>query len=93
MTSLPRDIRQLSEKMELRLVRYQGPEDRNFYRVISDISVVLRKTTLTILDSIQTDSPVESEIVRVVSLSTTEITEITRLKKQNKKTDPQGKIP
>ena len=42
------------------------------------MSVLLRETTLTILDSIETGSPVETEIVRVVSLSTTEITEITR---------------
>ena len=35
-----------------------------------------REDTLTIPDSIKTGSPVESEIVKVVSLSTTEITEI-----------------
>ena len=60
------------------------PEDRISNRVISDISVVLRKTTLNISDSIETSSPVESEIVRVISLGTTEISEITRLKKTPK---------
>ena len=47
-------------------------------RVISVISVVLRETTLTISDS--TDEPVsiESERVRVVSLYTTEMSEIIR---------------
>ena len=58
-------------------VRYPDPEDRIFNHVISDISVVLRETTLTISDSI------ESEIVRAVFLSTTEITEIIRFKKNN----------
>ena len=51
------------------------PDDLNFNRVISDISVVLRETTLTISDFIETDSPVETEIVVVIYLSTTEITE------------------
>ena len=40
--------------------------------VLSRISVVQRETTLTISESIETNSPVESEIVRVVPLSTTE---------------------
>ena len=44
--------------------------------------IVLRETTLIISDSIETGSHVETEIVRVVSLGTTEITEITRLKKK-----------
>ena len=65
-------------RVNVYLVRYSDREDRIFNRVISDISVVLRETTLTISDFMVTDSPVESEIVRVVSLSTTEITEITR---------------
>ena len=51
-----------------------------FNRVISVISVVLRETTLTFLDAIGDTVSTESEIVRVVSLSTTEISEITRLK-------------
>ena len=59
------------------------PEDRIFNRAISDISVVLRESTLAISDSIETCSPFESEIVSVVTLSTTEITEITRLKNRN----------
>ena len=46
-----------------------------------DISVAPRKIALIISDSIETDSSVETEIVRVVSLSPTEITEITRFKK------------
>ena len=63
-----------------KLSRYLDFEDRIFNRVISDISVVLKKTTVTISDSIETGASVDSEIVRVVSLSTTEITEITRFK-------------
>ena len=49
-------------------------------RGISLISVVLRETTR--VNSVSTGEPVsmESEIVRVVSLSTTGISEITRLK-------------
>ena len=43
------------------LLMYPDLEDRIFNRVISDISAVLRETTLTISDAIQTDSPVESE--------------------------------
>ena len=61
------------------------PEYRIFNRVISDISVVLRETILTVQHYIETVSPVKS--VRVISISTTEITDITRLKK----TDLQGK--
>ena len=37
--------------------RWPDPEDRIFNRVISDISVVLRETTLTISHSIETGSP------------------------------------
>ena len=66
-------------------LRYSYPEDRIFNRVISDISIVVRETTLTISDSPKTVSPIKSEIVRVVSLSTKKITEI-----KKKKTDPQG---
>ena len=65
----------------------RNPDDRIFNRVISVISVVQRETTLTITDSIETGSPLVSEIVRVVSLSTTEITEITGFRK----TGPQGR--
>ena len=57
------------------------PEDRIFYPVISDISVALRETTLTISDSIETDSPVETELVRVDALGTTKMTNISRFKK------------
>ena len=72
------------------MVKISHPEDRFFFffffqslnRVISDMSVVLRESTLTISDSIETVSPVEPGIVRVVSVSTTEITQITRLKKK-----------
>ena len=51
-----------------------------FNLVISVISVVLRETTLSI--SVSTSEPVsmKSEIERVVSLSITEMSEITRLK-------------
>ena len=44
-------------------LRYPNPEDRIFSPVISDISVVLRETTLIISDSIETGSPVETELV------------------------------
>ena len=59
-------------------------------RVIMFFSIFyLRETTFTI--SVSTGEPVsvESEIVRVVSLSKTEISNITRLKKS----DLQGSIP
>ena len=64
-------------------LRYHYPEDRVFFffnRVISVMSVLLRKSTLSI--SVSTGEPLsmESEIVRVVSLSTIKISEITRLK-------------
>ena len=61
---------------------YSDPKDRIFNRVMSDIFVVERETTLTDSDSNETGSRVETEIVRVVFLSTTEITEITRLKRK-----------
>ena len=57
-------------------------EDRIFNRIISDISVVHMETSLTISDSIETGKPIETEIVKVVFISTTEITEITRFKKK-----------
>ena len=38
---------------------YPNPEDSIFYRIISDIFVVLRETTLTISDSTETGTPVE----------------------------------
>ena len=68
------------------LLRYPDPEDRSFllHHVISvSISIELRETTLTI--SVLTGEPVsmESEIVRVVSLITTEISETTPLKIQS----------
>ena len=72
------------------VLRYSDSEDRKFNRVISHFSVVLREITLTILDFNEPGSPVESKTVRVVSLSTTEITEIPRLKQSN---DLHGLIP
>ena len=54
-------------------LRYSNPGDRIFNRVISDISVVQRETTLITSDSFDTGSLVESEIGRMVSHSTTEI--------------------
>ena len=44
--------------------------------------VLLRETTFTISDSIEAGSPVESETVRVVSLSIKEITKIARFRKE-----------
>ena len=64
-------------------LRYLDPEDRIFNRIISDISIELRETTLTISDSNETRSPVETEIVGVVPISTTDITEITQVKDQS----------
>ena len=53
----------------------------NFFlnRVILVISVVLSETTITISDSTGEPVSIEVEIMRVVSLSTTEISEITQL--------------
>ena len=59
-----------------RSLRYLDHEHRIFNRAIPDISVVLRETTLTISASIETGSSVGPEIVRVVSLCTTEILQI-----------------
>ena len=62
-------------------LRYPKPEDRFFLsRVISVISVVLSETTLTMSVSAGEPVSMETEIVRVVPLSTTEISEMTRLK-------------
>ena len=63
-------------------LRYRDPEDRIFNRVISDIFVVLRETAVTFSDSIETGSPAESEIVRVVSHSTTDNRDKTIWKKK-----------
>ena len=60
------------------ILRYPDPEVRLFDRFISDISVVLRENTLTNTDCNKTGSPVESEIVKVVSVIATEISEVTR---------------
>ena len=66
----------------LNLLRYPDPEGRIFNCVISDISIVLRETTLIILDSIETSSPFEMKIMWVVSLGTMEITEVTQFEKK-----------
>ena len=50
---------------------YPDHEDMISNRVTSETSVVQRESTLTILHTIETDSPVETEIVRVVPLRTT----------------------
>ena len=73
-------------------LRHPDSEDRMLNSIISDISIVQRETTLTISDSIETGSNVETEIVRVVSLSTTEITEITRLKTKQKNNNKKKKL-
>ena len=54
------------------------PDDRIFIGVVSDVSVVLRETTLTIQILLRQAQQFEKEIESVVSLSTTEITEIKR---------------
>ena len=51
-------------------LRYWYSENLILNRAILDISIVLKE--ITIWDSIEESSPVESEIVRVVSLWTTE---------------------
>ena len=61
-------------------LRYPSLKIGFVIRVISDISGLQRTTTLTITDSTGDPVSMESEIARVVSLSTTEISEITRLK-------------
>ena len=54
-------------KKYLRFFKVFRQDNKIFNRVISDIAVVLREITLTVSESIETGSPVESEIVRVVS--------------------------
>ena len=61
--------------------KVSGPRKPDFNRVIADISVVLIETTFPFADSIETGASFETEMMRVVSLGTTEITEITRFKK------------
>ena len=63
------------------VLEISGPRRSDFNRLLWDISMVFRETTLTISDSMETGSPVDCEIVRVISHSTTEITEITRFYK------------
>ena len=63
-----------------KLLRYHNPEDRFLNPDISVISVVIWETTLTISDFTGEPVSLESGIVRVDSLSTTEISEIKRLK-------------
>ena len=77
---MARNINISKFRKSMPIFTYPEPEDRIFNRLISGNSVLLGETALTISHSIETDSPVETEIVRVVSLSTTEIPEITRLK-------------
>ena len=69
----------------LKGLRYSHPEDRGFFfcspdRAIPGISVITRETTLTISDLIGETVSMESEIVRVVPLIRTEISESTRFK-------------
>ena len=75
----------------MKLLRYLDPEDRVFFfffnRVFSAISVVPRETTLTISVSTSEHVPMQSEIVRVVSLTTTKITDIPRVEIRSSGTD------
>ena len=75
----------------LKIFKVSIPEHRIFNRVFSDFSVVLRETTLAVSDSTVTSLLDESEIVRVVSLYTMEVSEVTRLEKNKKITDLLGK--
>ena len=68
-----------NEKRPFIYLRYYTLKIGFFNRVIPDMSVVLRETTLTFSDSTKRGSSVEAEMERVVSLSGTEKTEITRL--------------
>ena len=61
-------------------IKLYYPEDRFLKSVISVISVVLRKATRNISVSTSERVSMESEVVTVVSLYTTEISEITRFK-------------
>ena len=63
----------LCQYLYLEEIKVFNPEDWIFNHVILDIYVVLRETTLTISDSNEIGSPVESEIMRVVFLCSTEI--------------------
>ena len=69
-------------KEYLYIVRYPDPENRTLNRVILNISVELREATLTIRDSIKRVLLVESKIVRVGFLSTTDLTSITQFNKK-----------
>ena len=63
-------------------LKVSDPGDRFLNRVISVISVVLRETTPTFSDFTEETVSIvsiEYEVLRVVSLSTTEISEETRL--------------
>ena len=64
------------------LLRYSDPADRLFLIRTISVIFVLRDTTFTISDSTGGPLSLEYEIVRVASLSTTEISEITRLRIQ-----------
>ena len=48
--------------MNKKNVSFSYNEDGIFHRVTSDISVVIRKGTLTISDSVETGSPVETKL-------------------------------
>ena len=54
-------------------LRYLYPDDRFLNHVISVISVVVRETTLTVLESNTETVSMGSETMRVVPLSITEI--------------------
>ena len=72
--------RSVFKRLVLQTRKSQGLFGNGLNHVISVISIALRETTLTISDTTGKTVLVESEIMRVVSLSTTEISEITRLK-------------
>ena len=79
----PADCKQQKQMLLLEVgLSYLDPEDRFFFWncVISVISIVLRKRTLTISNLTGEPVSMESETVRVVSLTTMEKAEITQLK-------------
>ena len=74
-------LRMVSEFEHRFYFKVSDPQGWIFSRVISDISIVLRETILTVSSFIETGSSLESDIVRVVSLGKMEVTEIARYRK------------
>ena len=74
-------------------LRYSDPEDQFLDHFIFVISVVLREPTVTISDWTVEPVAMKSEILRVVSHVTTEISEIKRLKFRSSASDYLNPFP